>query len=158
MGRKRWALGNSQGRITRYVGRGINTRLFGGHEIKKLIPAIVCIVLIGSVAMAAAPQQQNKTAAKEQKAAVKRDLKDDKRDLKQDQAEMTRLREDLKAAEAAGDRARIARDRAAIHRLEAHMRADREEINDDKAEAKAAGKQTEGPKSAKAAKTAHKAK
>ena len=64
--------------------------------MKKLIPAIVCIVLIGSVAMAAAPQQQNKTAAKEQKAAVKRDLKDDKRDLKQDQAEMTRLSEEIR--------------------------------------------------------------
>ena len=37
------------------------------------------------------------------------------------------------------------------------MRADREEIKDDKAEAKS-GKRTDGPKSPKGAKTAHKAK
>jgi len=81
-----------------------------------------------------------KDARKDQKNEAKQELKDAKRDLKRDRAELKRLRKDLKAAERAGDRGRAAYDRRAIANLEARIREDREELQDDKADAKRIGK------------------
>lgn len=114
---------------------------------KRIMKRIICAVVLTGFVIVGPLTAASLGDPQANKKAVKQDIKNDKRDVKADRAELNRLRTDLNAPREAGDRARIARDETAIQKLEADMKADRGDIAEDKAEAKAAGKHPKKGKS-----------
>jgi hypothetical protein len=79
------------------------------------------------------------------KEVVKEDVRNTKHDLKAEEQELKRLRSNLKTAQKAGDLQRVSRDRREIYRLEADVRADRADIQDEGRAARTAKKRSRIP-------------
>ena len=86
-----------------------------------------------------APTAQ-KAMAKGQRQAVKEEVKIAKHDRYAEEQELKGLKANVKTAQKAGDWQRVSRDRREMYRLEAHVRADKADDQDQTRQARAAVK------------------
>ena len=86
-----------------------------------------------------APTAQ-KAVVKVEKQAVKEDVRIAKHDLNAEEQELKSLKANVKTAQKARDWNRVSRDRREMYRLDAHVRADKADIQDQRRQAKAAVK------------------
>jgi len=71
-----------------------------------------------------------------QKLPVTETIANPKHDLMAEEQALKRLKADIRTSEKAGDWRRVSRDRREMYRLEADVRADKADMNDDKRGAK----------------------
>jgi hypothetical protein len=88
------------------------------------------------VATIAQPPVAQYPIARPQKLAVTETIANPKHDLMAEEQALKRLKADIKTSEKAGDWRRVSRDRREMYRLEADVRADKADMNDDKRGAK----------------------
>ena len=81
-----------------------------------------------------------RAVVKPQKPPVKEDVRIAKHDLNAEEQELKSLKANVKTAQKAGDWQRVSRDRREMYRLEAHVRADKADMQDQTRQARAAVK------------------